>query len=70
MRSLLLAALAVLALAACGSEEASMPDASAPEASAPTAEESPVSGTGLDGEPVSLADFGGKPVFVNVWSSW
>ncbi len=31
---------------------------------------SAVAGTTLDGEPISLDDFRGKPVFVNVWSSW
>jgi hypothetical protein len=30
----------------------------------------PIEGTTLDGERISLADFRGKPVFVNVWSSW
>ena len=39
------------------------PDGSRPPA--PT-----IAGTSLDGEPVSLADFAGRPVFVNVWSSW
>ena len=65
MRLLLLVVLAVLTLAACGSE-----GAPGLEASAPPAEGSPVAGTDLDGEPVSLADFRGRPVFVNVWSSW
>ena len=62
----LLASLAALALlAACGSEEAAPTGTSAPRA-----EGSPVAGTTLDGEPVSLVDFRGTPVFVNVWSSW
>ena len=66
MRGLLLASLAALALfAACGSEEGSLT-----ETSAPRAEGAPVAGTTLDGEQVSLADFRGTPVFVNVWSSW
>jgi cytochrome oxidase Cu insertion factor (SCO1/SenC/PrrC family) len=30
----------------------------------------PIEGVSLDGERISLADFRGKPVFVNVWSSW
>jgi hypothetical protein len=30
----------------------------------------PVGGTTLDGEELSLADFRGRPVLVNVWSSW
>jgi len=27
-------------------------------------------GTALDGKTVSLAALRGKPVFINVWSSW
>lgn len=65
MRHLLLALLAVLALAGCGSESASAPEETATHGTEPS-----VSGTGLGGEPISLADFHGKPVFVNVWSSW
>ena len=30
----------------------------------------PIEGVSLDGEQISLADFRGKAVFVNVWSSW
>ena len=30
----------------------------------------PIAGTSLDGREVSLADFAGRPVLVNVWSSW
>ena len=30
----------------------------------------PVAGTTLDGDELSLADFRGRPVLVNVWSSW
>ncbi len=62
---LLVSLLAVLALAACGSEQASQP-----EAPSPRADGSPISGTSLEGDPVSLENFRGKPVFVNVWSSW
>jgi hypothetical protein len=29
-----------------------------------------VSGRTLDGRPLSLEQFRGRPVFVNVWSSW
>jgi len=40
----------------------------------PAASSRPVSpaieGTTLEGDRVSLADFRGRPVFVNVWSSW
>jgi hypothetical protein len=53
----------MLALAGCGSaEEATQAPSSEPA--------NTVSGTTLDGETVSLADFRGTPVFVNVWSSW
>jgi hypothetical protein len=54
-----------LALAACGGEEETTPPAATTSAGA-----SAVAGTTLDGEPISLDDFRGKPVFVNVWSSW
>lgn len=64
----LVALLAVLAVAGCGGGE----PAADPAPAAPTeaAESSPVTGTTLDGETVSLADFRGRPVLVNVWSSW
>ena len=29
-----------------------------------------ISGTTLDGKKVSLAEFRGRPVIVNIWSSW
>jgi hypothetical protein len=29
-----------------------------------------IAGTTLDGKRLSLADLGGKPVVINVWSSW
>jgi cytochrome oxidase Cu insertion factor (SCO1/SenC/PrrC family) len=54
----------VAAVAACGGQSETM--APATTATATTA----VAGTTLDGEPISLDDFRGKPVFVNVWSSW
>ena len=66
-RRLLLLALASLVLVGCGS--GSGEGSSAPNAAARSAEGT-LSGTNLDGEPVSLDDFRGKPVFVNVWSSW
>jgi hypothetical protein len=57
---------AVLALAACGgSDEASAPR---PTSSAPAARE--IAGETLDGSRLSLAEFRGKPVVVNIWSSW
>jgi cytochrome oxidase Cu insertion factor (SCO1/SenC/PrrC family) len=68
MRVAVLLALA-FAVAACGGEpETTQPDTTPPGTTAAGA--SPVAGTTLDGEPISLDDFRGKPVFVNVWSSW
>ena len=29
-----------------------------------------IEGTTLDGDRLALADFRGKPTFVNVWASW
>ncbi len=29
-----------------------------------------IEGTTLDGERLSLADFRGRPVLVNVWAAW
>jgi cytochrome oxidase Cu insertion factor (SCO1/SenC/PrrC family) len=83
MRVAVLIAL-LLAVAGCGGEsdtaapETTQPQATQPETTQPetthpeTAEPgaSAVAGTTLDGEPISLDDFRGKPVFVNVWSSW
>ena len=54
----------VAAAAACGGES----ETTAPATTA-TATKA-VAGTTLDGEPISLDDFRGKPVVVNVWSSW
>ena len=63
MRVAVLLALLV-AVAACGGDRETT--APATTATAATA----VAGTTLDGEPISLDDFRGKLVFVNVWSSW
>ena len=30
----------------------------------------PVSGTTLEGETITLSDFRGRPLFVNVWAAW
>ena len=67
LRSLLLV-LAGLVLAGCGGNQSEVkPPAAATAHAGPIPD---LSGTGLDGEALSLADFAGKPVFVNVWSSW
>ncbi len=70
--------LALLALVGCGGSESgsSSPVATTAEAGGDPAPHSSagsgpdISGTGLDGEALSVEDFRGKPVFVNVWSSW
>jgi hypothetical protein len=39
--------------------------------SAPAREAAPpLSGESLGGEPITLGDFRGRPVMINVWSSW
>ena len=78
MRSLAVALLALLALAAvvgCGSEtdEAVAPSATVTESTTPqtTRETAPaLSGVTLDGDAITLGDFRGRPVLINVWSSW
>lgn len=78
MRSLAVALLALLAIAAvagCGSEtdEAVAPPAAVTESRPPekTREAAPaLSGVTLDGDAIALGDFRGRPVLINVWSSW
>ena len=62
VRVTLILALA-LVLSGCGSAEESAPPT--PESPAGS-----ITGRTLEGETVSLDDFRGTPVFVNVWSSW
>jgi hypothetical protein len=60
-----MAAFALALVAGCGGgTEATAP----PETT--TREAPKVEGVTLEGERVSLADLRGRPVFVNVWSSW
>ena len=62
---------------ACGSpsDEAAPPPPPA-TVTEPSAEGSsreaapPLAGVSLDGEAIALGDFRGRPVLVNVWSSW
>jgi len=57
---------------ACGGstdEAATPPTQSAPANSTRTAA-APVAGVSLDGKAIALGDFRGRPVLVNVWSSW
>lgn len=50
---------------------ATPPAETAPPANGVTRPKAPaIDGESLDGVRISLADFRGKPVFVNVWSSW
>lgn len=73
---LLAVAVAVVAIASgCGgSEESAAPVVeSVVETETNLAERPPapeLAGTTLDGEAISLGDFKGRPVLVNVWSSW
>jgi hypothetical protein len=76
MRGLgLLLALCAFVAAGCGGggpmEEATPPAETTPPAEAAKRSPAPpIEGVSLDGKRISLADFRGKPVFVNVWSSW
>ena len=66
---LALAVVAAVLLAGCG---ASTPQESQQQPSEPatTGSGPRIAGTGLDGKRFDVADLRGKPVFVNVWSSW
>jgi cytochrome oxidase Cu insertion factor (SCO1/SenC/PrrC family) len=71
----LLALLAMAAVAGCGSgtDEAAAPAGTVTESTPPEttrATAPPLSGVTLDGDAVTLGDFLGRPVLINVWSSW
>jgi hypothetical protein len=75
MRALgILLALCALVATGCGGgstmEEASPPVEAPPADAANRPPAPPIEGVSLEGERISLADFRGKAVFVNVWSSW
>ena len=55
-----------LIVTACGASS----DGEGTRTTTATGPGSEIAGETLDGERLSLADFRGKPVFVNVWSSW
>jgi hypothetical protein len=58
----------VLLAAACGGSSESERAPSGTRAA--PAEGVELAGETIEGERLSLADFRGKPVFVNVWASW
>jgi hypothetical protein len=58
-----------LALAACGGSGDAPADADT-ATGAPADEGVALVGETLDGESLSLEEFRGKPLFVNVWASW
>ncbi|HEU0245572.1 MAG TPA: hypothetical protein VFR38_00635 [Gaiellaceae bacterium] len=79
LAQVLVSALCALVAAGCGGggsgEQAASPAPSPSQAEAPSArsgrERAPaIAGTSLHDEPISLADYRGRPVLVNVWSSW
>jgi hypothetical protein len=78
MRSSAVALLALLVAAVivgCGgsSDEAAPPPATTTESTrADTSREPapPLAGVTLDGDAIALGDFRGRPVLINVWSSW
>jgi cytochrome oxidase Cu insertion factor (SCO1/SenC/PrrC family) len=65
-------ALFALLAAGCGSESGDQAAPTTTETAQP--EGGPmapaIEGTTLDGERLSLADFRGRPVLVNVWAAW
>ena len=73
----LVVALCAFATVGCGGsspEPAAAPDAppteTQPTTSPPRASAPSVEGTSVDGKPISLADYRGQAVLINVWSSW
>jgi hypothetical protein len=72
MRRLGLLVIVLAVLAGCGGEDTSPQDgdAAADPTSASVADGVELEGETLDGTRLSLADFRGTPVFVNVWASW
>ena len=72
MRGLLLAVALAALVVGCGAESETAPPPPTTAAAEPTGREPApaISGTTLEGDTVSLDDYRGRPVFVNVWSSW
>lgn len=61
-----------LTAAGCGggSESTGVATTAEPSATTASAEAPRLSGTTIEGEKLSLGDFRGRPVLVNVWSAW
>lgn len=73
MRRLGLLVIVIAVLAGCGGGAGSPQREGAaadPTTSSPVAEGVGLEGETLDGTRLSLAEFRGTPVFVNVWASW
>jgi cytochrome oxidase Cu insertion factor (SCO1/SenC/PrrC family) len=70
MHRLPLIVVLVLMLAACGGGSGDNDSAENPDQGSPAVVAVEIEGETLDGERLSLADFRGKPTFVNVWASW
>ena len=58
----------LITLAACGGGSGDNEAASTAGAGSPDGVD--IEGETLDGKRLSLADFRGRPTFVNVWASW
>jgi uncharacterized lipoprotein YbaY len=70
-----MALLVATALTGCGgttSEDAAPPPVTVETTTAPSGRPAApaLTGTSLEGERISLEGFRGRPVLVNVWSSW
>ena len=76
VRVVALALVALAVAAGCGSsdDQSAAPSAqttATPELPVAAREVAPmISGMTLDGDAIALGDFRGRPVLVNVWSSW
>jgi cytochrome oxidase Cu insertion factor (SCO1/SenC/PrrC family) len=76
MRAIAVLASVLLAFAAAGcggSNEGAATETmstASTEPAAPARQAPDVEGVTLDGKRLSLADFRGRPVFVNVWAAW
>ena len=74
LSTLLVAVLAGVALTACGGSDGEVAAPTTPVETQPAStdrERAPeIAGVTLEGDAIALGDFRGRPVLVNVWSSW